>query len=189
MRIIDRSRYSAPARAIIERAFAAGLPRALPFGPPVEGERAALQGLRPAALVGTRAERDADAWACLQAGLWLLHDHMDEGHGIVQDLDSVDAAYWHGIVHRREPDPGNARYWFAQVGEHPIHPELLADARTLLGDDPTLRGLTEGGRWRPAAFVEACTGAVDAGRERVLLDIQRREWELLFDHGWSRAFG
>ncbi|MBM3796805.1 MAG: hypothetical protein FJW31_22770 [Acidobacteria bacterium] len=59
------------------------------------------------------------------AELWLLFDDLDRSHQIYQRLDSREAAFWHGIVHRREPDPANAAYWFRRVGRrHAIFPAL-----------------------------------------------------------------
>ena len=65
------------------------------------------------------------AEGCL-AGLWLLYDFLDESHTISQSLDTLEGSYWHGIMHRREPDYENAKYWFRRVPVHPIHAELAA---------------------------------------------------------------
>ena len=51
------------------------------------------------------------AQACL-AGLWLYHDFLDESHSISQEIATSTGSFWHGIMHRREPDPSNAKYWF-----------------------------------------------------------------------------
>src|SRR4051794_39472043 len=42
------------------------------------------------------------------AGLYVYFSCMDEAHNLAQEIDTVEGSYWHGIVHRQEPDPGNA---------------------------------------------------------------------------------
>ncbi len=65
----------------------------------------------------------AYAQKCVEAGILLHHDFLDESHAVSQTLEGVGspatADYWHGIMHRREPDAGNASYWFRRVGSHP----------------------------------------------------------------------
>ena len=60
---------------------------------------------------------------CIESGLLLLWDFLDESHEISQTMEGKGsprtADYWHGIMHRREPDAGNASYWFCRVGSHP----------------------------------------------------------------------
>ena len=60
---------------------------------------------------------------CIESGLLLLWDFLDESHDISQTMEGKGsprtADYWHGIMHRREPDAGNASYWFRRVGSHP----------------------------------------------------------------------
>ncbi len=191
MRAIDRTRYGDPARRLIEEALAGGRPTTLSFGEPVAAARAALAAIDEAALGAGRKARDGASVAVLRAGLWLLHDFMDEAHVIAQDTETPAGSYWHALVHRREPDAANSGYWFARVGNHSIFDELCADAGGLAGADPSkqLASAFSGGVWHARRFVDLCT-ADPAGtlRER-LLDIQRREWELLFDFDWRRAFG
>src|SRR5438874_740571 len=74
------------------------------------------------------AVRDQDMAAACLAGLWLYHDFLDEAHRISQELDTTTGSYWHGLVHRREPDFSNAKYWFRRVGDHAIFPALQAAA-------------------------------------------------------------
>lgn len=62
-------------------------------------------------------------FSCIEAGILLLHDFDTQAHSIVQGLEGdgrlQTADYWHGIMHRREPDPGNAAWWFRRVNSHP----------------------------------------------------------------------
>jgi hypothetical protein len=134
------------------------------------------------------AKNRAFASACL-AGLWLYHDFFAESHAISQDLDTVEGSYWHGILHRREPDYGNAKYWFRRVPRHPIFAELWQDAKTLIheaGSDVQLGAKT----WDSAAFVDLCESAAYGPDDLTLLcrRIQHREWELLFHFCQVNAF-
>ena len=54
-----------------------------------------------------------------EAGLLIWHDRLDDAHGIVQDLSDPTGGYLHAIIHRREPDFSNARYWLQRIGSHP----------------------------------------------------------------------
>src|SRR5580704_4979982 len=56
------------------------------------------------------------------AGLLVYFSCMEEAHQVAQDVESAEGSFWHAIVHRREPDAGNAGYWFQRVGAHPIFP-------------------------------------------------------------------
>jgi hypothetical protein len=111
-----------------------------------------------------------------RAGLYLYFGCWNEAHETAQALETRDGSYWHAIVHRQEPDAGNAGYWFRQVGTHPIFAALRARAAEL--------GYDAGPEWNPAAFVEYCERArAQPGSEveRTALEIQRAEWQLLFD--------
>jgi hypothetical protein len=52
----------------------------------------------------------------LRAGLWLYVDELDRSHRVSQSIESHAGAYWHGIMHRREGDFSNAKYWFRRSG-------------------------------------------------------------------------
>lgn len=53
------------------------------------------------------------------AGLWLYVDELDKSHHVSQHMDSPTGAYWHAIMHRREGDFSNARYWLRRAVNHP----------------------------------------------------------------------
>lgn len=161
-------------------------------GQPNSRVRPALAALRAEDLFAPgRPANLAMARACL-AGLWLRHDFLDESHALSQDIDTATGSYWHGIMHRREPDYGNAKYWFRRVGRHPVFSALAAEARTLAAAQPTIdvaRSLQTETDWDPFRFVDLCQQAArDKGPLELLCRaIQQREWELLFDDTFQRA--
>lgn len=160
---------------------------ALDAGAPDQSARAQLDALDEAGLLGGRAVRDREmARACL-AGLWLLHDFLDESHRISQSLHGREGSYWHGIMHRREGDYANAKYWFRRVGAHPIHETLKLRARELLRDTD---GACARDGWDPSAFVDLCAAACagEAAAEPCRR-IQQQEWLLLFGFCHRRALG
>ncbi len=138
--------------------------------------------------------RDADmARGCL-AGLWLFHDFLDESHTISQSISSATGSYWHGIMHRREPDFPNSKYWYRQVGEHDIFPALAAQAREIAqlapGDESAefLVGQTD---WDPYRFVDLCEGVIRgrSNNEAICRQVAQAEWRCLFEYSFRCAIG
>lgn len=166
----------------------------LKVGAPNTAARDALAALSIETLLAPHRVVDRQAAACCLAGLWLLHDFFDESHKISQDIETVEGSYWHGILHRREPDFANAKYWFRRVGKHAIGSQLAAEARELVAaerhDAATayLSGQTE---WDHYRFVDLCEAVADGRSTSAGLCrcIQLREWELLFDHCYRAACG
>ena len=118
-------------------------------------------------------ERDAPA---LAAGLWLYVDDLDRSHRISQNLDTPTGSFWHAIMHRREGDFSNSRYWFRRVGTHP------AFARIYLGGGPGSSG-TDEARYDPMRFIDRVERAVREGdaEHPELVAMQRHEWLGLFE--------
>ena len=118
------------------------------------------------------------------AGLYLYFSCRDEAHEVAQSDSSVDGNYWHAILHRQEPDAANASYWFHRVGDHAVCPALLERAQSVETAYPDA-GLRLSIAWDPFAFIQICEQArrqPGSGMERAALEIQRAEWQLLFDH-------
>jgi hypothetical protein len=118
------------------------------------------------------------------AGLWLYFSCFDECHEIVQDNGCAEASLWHAILHRQEPDSGNAAYWFRRCGNHPIFPALCQAADEIVARLPEAEFRT-GGKWDPYSFVMFCERARQqpgSSQEQAALEIQLVEWQLLFDY-------
>jgi hypothetical protein len=133
------------------------------------------------------------AQACL-AALWLYHDFLNESHQISQAIPTATGSYWHGILHRREGDFWNSKYWFRRVGEHPVFEPLNREAARLVAEadaDPSVAFLTKQTAWDPFAFVDLCEAQVNtrSATEMLCRQIQQREWELLFDYCYRKSVG
>ena len=119
---------------------------------------------------------DSRAPEAALAGLYLYFSCWDEAHEAAQNIATREGSYWHAIVHRQEPDAGNSSYWFRQAGAHPIFPALAAAASGI--------GIGTAAKWDPLAFIQFCEEARQSpgsARERQALEVQRAEWQLLFD--------
>lgn len=110
---------------------------------------------------------DSTMGDAVQSGLLLWNDALDASHTISQNIESRTGSYWHGIMHRREPDYSNAKYWFRRVGVHPTFPALRERALTLLQSGSTesdsLAEYTEAiegaEEWDAFRFVDWCEAA------------------------------
>jgi hypothetical protein len=117
-------------------------------------------------------------------GLWLYFSCCDESHEIVQNLHSAEGSFWHAILHRQEPDSGNSAYWFRRVGNHPVFRDLCKAVEEILKRYPEAEFRT-GGKWDPFSFILFCERARQqpgSPHEQAALEIQRAEWQLLFDY-------
>jgi hypothetical protein len=125
----------------------------------------------------------------LAAGLLQIHDFWDSSHQAAQAADDLGerefSAYWHGIAHRREPDAGNAGYWFRRVGRHASFGPLARAARPVLehhGDDRWTARLLGRNGWDSQAMIDLCTGArLGSDQEVLARQLQRLEMQLLLD--------
>jgi hypothetical protein len=170
--------------------------RIAPLGPgtPDEDLRAELSGLNAGDAFLPHRVIDKSMAQAVLAGLWLYHDFLDESHRISQNIPGSTGSYWHGLMHRREPDSWNSKYWFERVGPHPIFPMLCECARELAETAPPLVEtdfLRQQTQWNPFLFVDLCESARE-GRipsEALCREIQMIEWRLLFDFCYRHAVG
>ncbi len=120
--------------------------------------------------------------AAAETGLWLYFSCWAEAHDRAQADESAEGSFWHAIVHRQERDSSNSGYWFRLVGKHATFPAIGAAAREIVERYPST-SLHWSGDWDPLAFVEYCINAsVDSAAEQVAREVQRAEWEILFDY-------
>lgn len=118
-------------------------------------------------------------WVRASALLW--HDHLDAAHEIVQDHAGGEGAYLHGIMHRREPDYWNAKYWFRRVSPRPV----LAFLGHQLASLPDAEAFVADNGFDPARFVDAVEEhAHGRGRwtEAGLRTVQAAEFRALLAH-------
>lgn len=135
---------------------------------------------------------DAAMAAAVRAGLLTRADRFHEAHEVSQEIHTPTGSYWHGILHRREPDYGNARYWFDRVGSHPVFPELAAAVAAEAGASKPIGELTARGRWDPYRWIRLCEECVEGDRPelRVALErIEELEIELLLGFSYRMARG
>jgi hypothetical protein len=63
----------------------------------------------------------------LAALWWAAKGQWDAAHKIVQDQDTVDAAWVHAYLHRIEGDLGNAGDWYRRAGQPVAKDSLEAE--------------------------------------------------------------
>lgn len=188
MSIHDISEYGPAIAGVLP----AGKMMPLTFDRPDEAMRPKLASLTVERAFDGRTVRDGDMANCVLAGLWLRHDFMDQSHTLSQDIDTPSGSYWHGILHRREPDYSNGKYWFRRVGDHPIFPALRDAAAEEAGDTrvPGAAYLTTQRSWDSFKFIDLCATA-ESSTDDALRDlcrrVQMREFHLLLDHCYHAA--
>lgn len=137
----------------------------------------------------------------LEAGLSQMRDDLDHSHSCSQSVEGRGrhqaGDYWHAIHHRREPDYGNAKYWFRQLGRHPLFKQLASRAAEVfdLTADSAAQSwktrLTQGG-WDPFAFVDLCRDCEQDGKSSLARAAQQIQWIemlLLLQSTWNDAVG
>ena len=130
---------------------------------------------------------------CCLSGLWLHHDFLDRSHTISQTIPNSSGSFWHGIMHRREGDYWNSKYWFRQVGIHPVFPLLAQRSQQMVLDNQSseLNAVLSSEKWDPYLYIDLCEKYYqnEKSEETILQEIQKSEWQLLFNYCYDHALG
>jgi hypothetical protein len=187
----DLDRLSQAARNVLKMNVATAYTRLVVSGDGNEEARPALEMLSPDRVLSSPAKNLNEAGAAL-SGLWLWHDWLHEAHTLAQSLETASGSMWHAIMHRREGDFSNSKYWYARCGNHPIFPSLAARASDLINpfpaDKAALRLVSNG--WNPDAMVDLVEAVHDRPndpRYALAVALQQLEWRALFDECVRRA--
>ena len=176
-----KSRYS----DLVERLFlhGGGLDRLFPTEPREPDQVRRVREAADAEIVGDRELKDPSLLPLVRALLLYRFDAIDEAHRIVQSDTSGPGAYLHGMIHRREGDLDNARYWFRRTGRLGFFADLHRAACSV---SPEMAKQED---WDPYLFVglaeQAKFGDTDLLPHCVAL--QKVEFDGVFDALWHRA--
>ena len=136
-----------------------------------------------AKVAGGEAIKSAAAFALVRGGLLYAVDALDPAHAIFQEAHSDLGSYWHGMMHRREGDFDNARYWFRRAGAQPFFNALHGAASAVSPD------MARQSSWDPYLFTGQCEQARHGAEELVgeMAKLQRVEFDAIFDYCWRQA--
>ena len=174
------------ATSILREAGEGAYRRLVVDGPTSARAMTVLSGVTPDQLISKPVKHSDDAKAAL-AGLWLWHDALDESHRISQELVSTTGSFWHAIMHRREGDFSNSKYWYHRCANHHVLKLMGAVAASLAGDCASDRAVTHAlsGGWNPDGFVDLVAlihNKPADSRYEVAIKLQQAEWAGLFDY-------
>jgi hypothetical protein len=144
-----------------------------------------IQGAGDADIAGNVPIKNAERFALVRGGVLYALDAIHEAHAIFQDAKGDLGSYWHGMMHRREGDFDNARYWFRRSGILPFFSELHRAA----SESSAL--MARQSNWDPYVFTGECEQSRFGETEGLneLLALQRAEFEVLFDYCWRQSVG
>ena len=184
---------SPAARAAVQADAGTAYTRLVVKGGGSAASKRMLAELRPESLLSAPSQSNADEARVMLSGLWLWHDWLDESHNLSQAISTPTGSFWHAVMHRREGDFSNAKYWYARCRHHPALKQIATLARATLGAPATgpLNRLT-GDEWDPDAFVdvvEATHRNPDDPLHPVAVRLQQLEWRGLFEHCLAKAAG
>tara|TARA_B100000029_G_C17597620_1_gene964720 strand:+ start:2110 stop:2556 length:447 start_codon:yes stop_codon:yes gene_type:complete len=104
----------------------------------------------------------------IKSALHLLNDDLYSSHKLSQKILSKEGSYLHAIMHRREGDYSNSKYWCNQIGNHQIWETMS-------------RNFDE---WDPFSFIDWCQKASKGHNKKPINYLQRiqfKELSLLLD--------
>ncbi|MGO4271430.1 hypothetical protein AB4Z22_16550 [Paenibacillus sp. TAF58] len=164
---------------------------------------ARIEALVPAMMTQGNSGQESYGLA-IKAGLFLLNESLDRSHDIAQEITNATGSYWHALMHRMEGDYSNAKYWFNDVGHHPIFSNLLQYVSEYLTvkdladlDNEALRQKLEvlitSPEWIPCVFIDIVELQVSLVQNPIvdqwLRHIQRYEMQLLLQYCYEQSCG
>ena len=167
-----------------------GRPIAIDEGPKNTAVQSQLEAMTVESAFSEFNIVDRDAALCCISGVWLWHNFIWESHEISQEIHTTAGSYWHAIMHRREQDYSNAKYWFRSVSYHEVYEALYKEIIAIQGGIDDLE-LVPSAAYDPFAFVDLCQQVAQGRSNRLDLcqEITRVEWQLLFDDCFKSAVG
>ncbi len=136
-----------------------------------------------AMLTGGKAIGAAAVFTLVRGGLLYAVDALDAAHAIFQEAHGDLGSYWHGMMHRREGDFENARYWFRRAGALPFFNALHGTASEVSPD------MARQSNWDPYLFTGQCEQARHGAEGLVgeMAKLQRIEFDAIFDYTWRQS--
>jgi hypothetical protein len=136
-----------------------------------------------ATISGGLTAGDPAVFALIRGGLYYAVDAIHEAHVVFQEASGDLGAYWHGMVHRREGDFENARYWFRRAGKLPFFDSLHHAACEHSAV------MARQANWDPYLFTGECEQARFGAEEGIkqLAALQLIEFEGVFDYCWRKS--
>lgn len=159
-----------------------------------------IQATSATDLFNAQALKDSSLANAVKSGLLLWNDALDDSHNVSQSIRSKTGSYWHGIMHRREPDYSNSKYWFARVGNHPVFPTLRVRILDTLkaGSNQSAQlaryaeAIEQNDNWDAPQFIDWCQDAArhsDGEVVEFLRTVQVEEIKLLLEYSCRNAIG
>lgn len=157
----------------------------VPRGSGAQDARALLEKLTPQNVLARPPKSPTDA-SCVLSALWLWHDFLDESHAISQSIATLTGSYWHAIMHRREGDFWNSKYWLNKCRGHPALAKISSAAVDVVNASREARVIHPliQGDFDAAAFVdlvEAVHESPNDPRRPLVVEMQKIEWRVLVE--------
>jgi len=191
--MIDLTLLSKAGQELLQLNGAAAYRRLVVDGDGFAPAKDKLRSLKPADVLAKPVVRSDEAQAVL-SGLWLWHDWLDESHTISQNIHTATGSYWHAIMHRREGDFSNSKYWYAKCASHPVKKAIAPRAAEIVRGSKVAQLVSDVllGGFDPNALVdlaEDITRVGDDPRRETVIALQKAEWEALFELSVLGAVG
>ena len=126
---------------------------------------------------------DPKMFALVRGALLNAVDALDDAHRIFQEDPSDLGSYWHGVMHRREGDFDNARYWFRRAGRLPISDRMHAAAAQVSAN------MAKQTSWDASLLTGLCEQAKFGDTEAIpeCVRLQRVEFDELLAYCWRKS--